>query len=44
MDRVNSRTPYNPPTYFTEGGLHEVGVALHIGIFTAVKVAIQLFM
>jgi hypothetical protein len=37
MDRVNSRTPFNPPTYFTDGGLQEVGVALYIGLFTAVK-------
>jgi len=33
MDQVNSRTPFNPPTYLTEGELQEVGVALDIGLF-----------
>jgi len=28
MDRVNSRTTFNPPTYLTDGGLQEVVVWL----------------
>jgi hypothetical protein len=40
-DNVNSKNLFNPSTCLTEAGLQEVGVALDIGLFTAVKVAIH---